>query len=129
MTVPFQRGNASRMPFGNETFDYIVCRAAFKNFSEPVAAIEEMYRVLKPDGRALIIDLRRDAGIESINKAVENMRLSPVNRLVTKLTFRFMLLKRAYTKEEFETMAAQTRFGKAELHEDGIGFEVSLKKN
>lgn len=129
VNVQFQRGNASRMPFENGRFDYIVCRAAFKNFSEPVAAIEEMYRVLKPGGRALIIDLRRDASIESINKVVKDMKLSPVNGLVTKLTFRLMLLKRAYTRPEFEQMAAQTKFGKAEMREDGIGLEVSLKKS
>jgi len=51
----FQRGDASRMPFDGERFDYIVCRAAFKNFSAPVAALQEMCRVLKPGGRALII--------------------------------------------------------------------------
>jgi ubiquinone/menaquinone biosynthesis C-methylase UbiE len=33
----FQHGDASRMPFEAERFDYIVCRAAFKNFSAPVA--------------------------------------------------------------------------------------------
>src|SRR5579863_8246031 len=53
----FQRGDASRMPFEAERFDYVVCRAAFKNFSAPDAALREMYRVLKPGGRALIIDM------------------------------------------------------------------------
>ena len=34
----FQRGDASHMPFDGECFDYVVCRAAFKNFTTPVAA-------------------------------------------------------------------------------------------
>jgi len=55
----FQRGDASRMPFDGERFDYIVCRAAFKNFSAPVAALQEMCRVLKPGGRALILNVRQ----------------------------------------------------------------------
>src|ERR1700677_1368911 len=66
--VDFRRGNASNMPLGNEAFDFILCRAAFKNFSEPTRALAEMHRVLKPGGHALIIDLRRDASKESIEQ-------------------------------------------------------------
>src|SRR5579871_2269064 len=57
----FRRGNASAMPFEDNAFDFVVCRAAFKNFTQPLEAINEMFRVLKPGGRAMIIDLRRDA--------------------------------------------------------------------
>jgi|SRR5580700_1849164 ubiquinone/menaquinone biosynthesis C-methylase UbiE len=96
--VDFRRGDASNMPFADETFDFLLCRAAFKNFSEPKRALEEMHRVLKRGGQALIIDLRRDASRESIRQAVDGMNLGVVNAIITKLTFRFMLLKRAYTK-------------------------------
>ena len=48
------------------SFDLIICRAAFKNFSEPLQALHEMHRVLKPGGKALIMDLRRDASLEDI---------------------------------------------------------------
>ncbi len=64
--MDFRRGNASSMPLDAEAFDFVFCRAAFKNFSEPVRALQEMYRVLKPGGQALIIDLRRDASRKSI---------------------------------------------------------------
>ncbi len=37
VAVAFRLGNASAMPFEDASFDQIVCRAAFKNFSEPVA--------------------------------------------------------------------------------------------
>jgi ubiquinone/menaquinone biosynthesis C-methylase UbiE len=76
--VDFQQGNAASMPFGSKSFDFLLCRAAFKNFSQPVRALEEMYRVLKPGGRALIIDLRKDASRESISEAVEKMGLGRV---------------------------------------------------
>lgn len=55
--VRFLHGNASDMPFENDTFDFLLCRAAFKNFAEPVRALQEMQRVPKPGGSALIIDL------------------------------------------------------------------------
>src|SRR5439155_26259799 len=55
--VAFQQGNASAMPFPDHTFDFIICTAAFKNFKEPLKALGEMYRVLKPKGSCLIIDM------------------------------------------------------------------------
>lgn len=126
VAVDFRQGNAAAMPFADASFDFLVCRAAFKNFAEPVRALQEMYRVLAPGGRALIIDLRRDASNASIGKAVDEWGLGFMNRVITKLTFRFMLLKRAYTKQEFERMLAQTRFAEFEIKESGIGYEVSM---
>jgi ubiquinone/menaquinone biosynthesis C-methylase UbiE len=127
--VDFRRGNASLMPFGDETFDFLLCRAAFKNFSEPERALEEIHRVLKPGGQALIIDLRKDASEESIKQAVNDMKLGTVNGIITKLTFRYMLLKRAYTKGEFEELISKTEFRTVGIRENLIGLEISLSKD
>ena len=56
------------------------------------------------------------------------MHLGAVNRMITKLTFRFVLLKRAYTKSEFEQFVSQTKFGSVEIEEGPIGLEVMLHK-
>jgi ubiquinone/menaquinone biosynthesis C-methylase UbiE len=126
--VDFRRGNASAMPFREAKFDFLLCRAAFKNFSDPQGALDEMYRVLKPGGQALIIDLRRDASVESINQAVNQMSVGAVNGIITKLTFRFMLLKRAYTRRQFEELISKTKFHHAEIQENLIGLEILLSK-
>lgn len=126
--VDFRQGNASCMPFANGTFDFLVCRAAFKNFGQPVCALQEMCRALKPGGRGLIIDLSHDASPELINRHVDSMGLSAVNRLLTKLAFRTVLLKNAYTKEQFQQMLAQGGFRSFNIQEDGIGFEISMTK-
>ena len=106
----------------------IVCRAAFKNFSEPIRAIAEMHRVLKSGGKAFIIDLRADASPSDIAAAVDGMNLSWLNSQITKLTFKHMLLKRAHSKESIRQMAAQTPFETCEIHERGIGLEITLMK-
>jgi len=126
--VAFEQGNAANMPFGSKSFDFLLCRAAFKNFSQPVRALQEMYRVLKPGGRALIIDLRKDASRQSISEAVEKMDLGRVNGLITKLTFRFMLLRRAYTRKQFEQFLSQTKFSRVDIKEDSIGLEVLMER-
>src|ERR1022692_4425131 len=71
--VDFQRGNAADMLFKIDSFDFLLCRAAFKNFAAPLGALRELHRVLKPGGRALIIDLRKDTSNESVSQAVNEM--------------------------------------------------------
>jgi ubiquinone/menaquinone biosynthesis C-methylase UbiE len=126
--VDFRQGNASSMPFADDTFDFLLCRAAFKNFGQPVRALQEMCRVLKPGGRGLVIDLRGDATPESMNQAVDAMGLNKVNKVVTKLIFRFSLVKNAYTKDQFQHMLAQTNFRAVDIHEEEMGFEIWMTK-
>jgi ubiquinone/menaquinone biosynthesis C-methylase UbiE len=128
VSVDFQLGNASAMPFPGDSFDLIVCRAAFKNFSEPVQALVEMHRVLKPGGKAMVIDLRKDVPMEAVDTHVKNAGVGFFSGVFMKLTFRTVLVKRAYTKAQFQEFISQTPFQKSEIREDGLGFEISLWK-
>jgi ubiquinone/menaquinone biosynthesis C-methylase UbiE len=126
--IDFRHGNASQMPFPAGSFDFIICTAAFKNFADPVGAMKEMERVLRPGGKAVIIDLRRDAPKTEIDAEVDGMHLTPINRWLTRWTFHQMLLKSAYTKPEIEHFLAQTRFSKTQVNASGIGFEIWMEK-
>jgi ubiquinone/menaquinone biosynthesis C-methylase UbiE len=128
LKIDFQEGNASAMPFKENTFDFTFCQAAFKNFSEPVKAIAEMYRVLRPGGLSVISDLRRDASSEDIEREVQSMGLGRINHFIVKWTFHHMLLKNAYSVDEMRSMIAQTQFGRCEINTDGVGFQVLLRK-
>ena len=94
--IDFRHGNASDMPFADEMFGFIICTAAFKNFTQPVQAIAEMCRVLTPGGQALIADLRRDASHADVDQMVSEMNLKRVNAFMTRSAFHVMLLKTAY---------------------------------
>ena len=116
------------MPFDDNTFDAIFCRAAFKNFSQPVMALQEMCRVLKPGATALIIDLRKDVSKEAIDAEVATLKQSPLNALFTKWTFRLMLVRRAYTRDRFVDFIRQTEFTDSDIRKTRTGFEISLRK-
>ncbi len=128
VNAKFHQGNAAGMPFEDETFDFIICRAAFKNFADPVGALCEMKRVLKPGGAAWIDDLRRDVSNEAIAEYVDKMNLNWLNSLITKWTFRFMLTKRAYTKDELAAFVSQAEFNQHEIQGNPMSLEVRLKK-
>ena len=56
------------------------------------------------------------------------MGLGYFSEVTTRLAFRFMLLKRAYAKSDFEKLLRQTNFRSAEIEERGIGFDIWLQK-
>jgi ubiquinone/menaquinone biosynthesis C-methylase UbiE len=128
LDIDFLHGNASDMPFPDASFDFIVCRAAFKNFRYPLGALDEFYRVLVPGGQASIFDLRKEASREEIDAEVEGMRLSPVNAFLTRFIFRTTLRKSAYAEDALRNLVEQSRFGRGEVRRDGIGFELRLVK-
>lgn len=128
VNAEFRLGNVSAMPLESDQYDFLFCRAAFKNFSDPVRAVQEMYRVLKPGGRGLIIDLRRDASLTDIRQAVGRMGMGPASAWFTRMAFRFMLLKRAYTRSDFEAFFSQAPYRSARINESALGFEIWLEK-
>jgi len=49
--VAYVRGNAVQLPFRNRSFDAVCCFAALHLFADPLAALDNMTRVLTPGGR------------------------------------------------------------------------------
>ena len=126
--VDFRLGNASAMPLTDDSFDLVYCSAAFKNFSEPVEALNEMHRVLRPACEAVIMDLRQDASLDEIDSYVRQSGRSPIDAWITRWTFRRVLLRRAYAPNQFLTMAKQSRFGTCQIANSGIALEVRFRK-
>jgi ubiquinone/menaquinone biosynthesis C-methylase UbiE len=129
VNVDVRHGNSSAMPFADASFDFVVCMAAFKNFGDPLGALNEMHRVLRPGGQASIFDLRKDASLQDIAAEVRDMHLTAWNALLTRFIFRHGLLRAAYTSEQLARMAGESRFGRGEIESRGIGLEVRLKKD
>jgi ubiquinone/menaquinone biosynthesis C-methylase UbiE len=124
--VDFRHGDATAMPFQPGRFDLVVCQAAFKNFLDPVRALDEMHRVLRPGGTAVIQDLNPDATRADIAAEVRRMQLTAINRVVTRLTLGW-LRRRAHSPAQFRALARRSMFGAAEVRTDGIGLEVRLR--
>ena len=126
--VRFQLGNASALPLDDASVDFVVCRAAFKNFTEPVKALTEMRRVLRPSGTALLIDLRRDVSFGDIRQYINHLGVNLLNRWFMMLTFRGMLVKRAYPIEEIRRMAVAAGWTEPRIESSPLGFEAWMRK-
>src|ERR1700743_984216 len=93
--VDFRLGDAAAMPFESGIFDFVVCQAAFQNFGSPADALNEIRRVLKVGGTAVIVDLRPDATGEAINEYVRTISGGVFDWLTNQLLFRRLLVRRA----------------------------------
>jgi ubiquinone/menaquinone biosynthesis C-methylase UbiE len=58
--VHFKVGDAQKIDYPSETFDYITCIHSFRHYSDPSAALREFYRVLKREGTLLLLEHYRD---------------------------------------------------------------------
>jgi SAM-dependent methyltransferase len=52
--VGLVQGIAENLPFRDSSFDWVVCKGALDHFPDPYKTMEEVARVLKPEGRAVI---------------------------------------------------------------------------
>ena len=58
--IDIQQGKADSMPFADSTFDMVVSTGAIHHWKDPTAGLNQIYRILKHGGYALIYDLVSD---------------------------------------------------------------------
>jgi ubiquinone/menaquinone biosynthesis C-methylase UbiE len=127
VSVDFQQGDVAKMPFEADSFDLIVCQAAFKNFTLPRTALREMHRVLRTGGTAVIQDMSHGATHADIEEEVKGMDLGRLSSFMTKATLE-RLRNRAYSPLQFELLVAESPFQTCEITTAGIGLEVRMTK-
>lgn len=90
--VVLVRGDATALPFLDGAFDAACCFAALHLFADPLAALDQMRRVLAPGGRiALMTSVRRKLTPSLVRPVVERasgMRLFEPDEIVQALTDR-----------------------------------------
>jgi ubiquinone/menaquinone biosynthesis C-methylase UbiE len=56
LTVELSQAEAEHLPYGDESFDTVVCTLSLCSVADDRAAISEMHRVLRPGGQLLLLD-------------------------------------------------------------------------
>lgn len=79
VAVDLREGDAQTLPFDDASFDTVVCTLGLCGMPDDRAAVAEMFRVLRPGGKLLILD--------HIGSDRRWLRLG--QRLVEKITVRF----------------------------------------
>jgi ubiquinone/menaquinone biosynthesis C-methylase UbiE len=74
--VAFKHGDAENLPFRDAQFNGVVTRLAIHHFAHPQRALDEMARVLRPGGIAVIVDVVSSeiAAESDLQNAIERLR-------------------------------------------------------
>ena len=78
--LPFTAGDATRLPFADDTFDAVTISFGLRNIVDPDAGLREMLRVTRPGGRLVVcefsspvVELFRTVYIEYLMKALPSI--------------------------------------------------------
>ncbi|WP_299210426.1 class I SAM-dependent methyltransferase [uncultured Dokdonia sp.] len=120
------QGDAHALDFSDDTFDMVISRATIHHLVDPVKALQEKYRVLKPNGVCLIHDMRRDVPIEILEK---------FNALRAKANYPPTKVHEKYTVSEMRAFLDQAGLSDCSYvyaEDNGmaaLGYEVKIWKN
>lgn len=84
--IEWQEGNAQALPFGDGSFDAVLCQHGLQFFPDRALAVREMRRVLAPGGRAVAIVLQgldRHPVFQALMESVSRHFALPLAALAT----------------------------------------------
>jgi len=121
--VQIREGNAIDMPFAEDSFDIVVSTGSMHHWKSPISALNDVYRVLKPQGYALIYDLVSDTPASVLDKMSREF-----GKLKLKLFWLHVFEEPFYSRENFEALARSSLFIKAQSRFVGLFCCLTLKK-
>jgi SAM-dependent methyltransferase len=110
-------GDLAALPFRNQTFDLIICKHVLEHLERPPAAFRELARVLRPQGRLVILTPNRLHYVPLLASLLPH----PFQRMVARgrgLTLREVHVTRyrANTPRRLRRLAREAGLQMAELH-------------
>ena len=109
--ITLQQASVENIPHKDKLFDYILTTEAFHHFPDPEKALLEMKRVLKDDGKIILIDINFGPGISYLFHKIE-----PGN-------------KKIYSKKQFRQLFKATGLHLIEQKRIGVVAIYNLLEN
>lgn len=120
--VTYQEGNALQMPFSADTFDITFSNGSLHEWENAEQVFSEIQRVLKPGGKMIISDLRRDLSPE-IFTFMQDCCDSPEIKAGFETS-----VHAAYKKEELESILSHITFSTMQVITHPYGLVVIAGK-
>ena len=92
-------GTAENLPFDDNSFDNVFCSFVWRNISDTNKALSEIYRVVKPGGKFVLLDMTRPKN--SILRIIHKIGSFKVLHLIGFLTFNIKEYRFLYKSLDF----------------------------
>ncbi len=106
--VSFAVGDALALPFEDARFDVVYSLASIKHWPDRAQGIREVFRVLKPGGRMIVVEVDRGAPAEVVRDYAKNWPFVPGPVAVS--YFRLVVAAQAIDGLEAAEILARTPF-------------------
>ncbi len=120
--VKYVKGDAQRIPFDDDTFDAAFTNGSLHEWSQPASVFNEEHRCLKPGGKYMISDMRRDMNplIKSFLKLITKPKeIKP--GLVSSINA-------SYTVPEIEEILSNTNLKSSKVKKTMMGSIITGEK-
>jgi ubiquinone/menaquinone biosynthesis C-methylase UbiE len=121
--IEIKEGNVSHMPFADDSFDSVVSTGSIHHWKDPTAGLNDIYRVLKSGGYALIYDLASDTPPSIIKQTAREF-----GRLKVLLLWVHSFEEPFYSCDAFESLARPSLFNEGKIRFVGAMCCLVLKK-
>ena len=122
-TIAFKVAAAEALPFPENAFNVVISTGSLHHWKDSIAALNEVYRVLRVGGYALIYDL-----VRNLPPAVAESSRRQFGAMRSRLMWLHSFEEPFYSPQEMEALAPLTLFQKGEIQFVGALCCLVLRK-
>jgi ubiquinone/menaquinone biosynthesis C-methylase UbiE len=121
--IEVKEGDACNIPYGDAFFDAVVSTGSIHHWKEPVRALNEIYRVLKGGGCALVYDVVSNTPQSVLKEAAREF-----GRLRILLLWLHAFEEPFYSRQALEMLPEKSLFQQGSIHFAGVLCCLVMKK-
>jgi len=121
--IEIQQGYANKIPYEDNFFDCVISTGSLHHWKDPIGALNEIYRVLRPGQYALLYDIASDTPMWVLKEGGRSF-----GRLRVLLLWIHAFMEPFYSQEQFIALSASTLFLHGTTEFVGVLYCLILQK-